>query len=76
MAVITSDSDLDPLVPIRLIGSHASCMQFGCRAALYFIYGKQAALDSLTPVNIGSCRQPYRAPVPPSTVGNPRRPKN
>ena len=31
MAVITSDSDLVPLVPIRLIGSHASCMQFGCR---------------------------------------------
>jgi len=32
MAVITSDSDLRLHLPIRLIGSHASCMQFNCRS--------------------------------------------
>jgi hypothetical protein len=31
MAVITSDSDLNFFVAIRLIGSHTSCMQFACR---------------------------------------------
>jgi len=31
MAVITSDSDLQLLCRIRLIGSCDSCMQFGCR---------------------------------------------
>jgi hypothetical protein len=52
MAVITSDSDLQPL---WLLDSSAA-MQVACNlvaaTASSSIYGNQAVLDSLTPVNL------------------------
>jgi|HubBroStandDraft_5_1064220.scaffolds.fasta_scaffold09976_4 hypothetical protein len=41
------------------------------------MYGNQTALDSLTPVNIRSCGQPYQSSwLLPSLISNPNRPKN